>query len=324
MPTNSSSARIDFLTAAPVPGSMPERWNGGTPPRAGKRVAETAIQVHHFDEHTVVLRQSKSVSFEGPFIFLLFGNDRALLLDTGATTDPARFPLRETIDRLIADWLTEHPRAAYELVVAHTHAHADHVAGDAQFAGRANTVLVPKHLDAVTTYFGFTQWPAQIVDFDLGGRILEVTGSPGHHETAISIYDPWTGSLLTGDSVYPGRLYVHDMPAFIASLSRLVELAQARSARRVLGCHIEMSRRPGRDYPAGSTYQPEEPPLQMNVEQLRRVHAAALSISDSRGAHVFDDFIIFNGPSPGAMARHVIRGLSTRLRNRLPVKLGGA
>lgn len=41
------------------------------------------------------------------FLYLLFGNDRALLLDTGATADPERFPLRHTIDRLVAIWLAK-------------------------------------------------------------------------------------------------------------------------------------------------------------------------------------------------------------------------
>lgn len=48
--------------------------------------------MHAYSEHTVILRQNKSVHFEAPFLFLLFGNERALLLDTGATADPAHFP----------------------------------------------------------------------------------------------------------------------------------------------------------------------------------------------------------------------------------------
>ena len=103
--------------------------------------------------------------------------------------------------------------------------------------------------------------------------------------------------LLTGDTVYPGRLYVQDMPAFIDSLDRLVRLAESRGVRHVMGCHIEMSRSPGRDYPLGTTYQPEEPPLQMTVDQLRAVRdAAVMAVAGSPGAHSFDDFAIFNGP----------------------------
>ena len=42
-----------------------------------------------------------------------------------------------------------------------------------------------------------------------------------------------------------------------------------------MGCHVEMTRTPGRDYPLGSTYQPDEPPLQMTVGQLGAVREAA-------------------------------------------------
>jgi hydroxyacylglutathione hydrolase len=237
------------------------------------------------------------VNYEAPFLYLFCGNDRALLLDTGATEDPASFPLRAAVDRLIAQWLTEHPRDGYELVVAHTHGHNDHVAGDPQFAGRPHTTVVPRDLDAVQRYFGFTGWPDQILPFDLGGRVLDVTGSPGHHRAAITIYDPWTGFLLTGDTVYPGRLYAFDFPQFLASLDRMVALAESRAVTHVLGCHIEMTTRPGRDYPLGALYQPDEPALEMTVAQLRDVRAAAAAVAGRPGVHPFDDFIIYNDPT---------------------------
>ncbi len=194
---------IDFVTAAPATGSLDVAWIHGASSR--RRAHDPKIQVHSYDEHTVILRQSKSVSYEAPFIYLLFGNDRALLLDTGATADPGLFPLRETADRLIAEWLGRHPRERYQLVVAHTHGHGDHVAGDDQFADRADTTVVSREVEAVQQFFGFTGWPDQVVTFDLGGRVLEITGSPGHHRAAITIYDPWSGFLLTGVILGPSR-----------------------------------------------------------------------------------------------------------------------
>jgi glyoxylase-like metal-dependent hydrolase (beta-lactamase superfamily II) len=302
-----TDSTIDFATGAPAAGSLDVSWIHGAPAR--RRPSDPPIQVHRYDEHTVILRQSKSVHYEAPFLYLLFGNDRALLLDTGATADPEKFPLRATIDQLIGDWLTQHPRQAYELVVAHTHGHGDHVAADAQFDGRPGTTVVSRELDAVTQYFGFTSWPEQIVPFDLGGRVLEVTGSPGHHRAAITVYDPWTGFLLTGDTVYPGRLYVSDFPQFLASLDRMTALAGQRAVTHVLGCHIEMTRRPGRDYPIGSTYQPAEPPLEMTAAQLREIRAAAASVASKRGIHRFDDFIIYNEPRVRDQLRLMGRGL---------------
>jgi hydroxyacylglutathione hydrolase len=305
---------IDFVTGAPTSsGSLDVRWRHGV--RSGGGGTEAKIQVHRYDEHTFVLRQSKTVTYEAPFLYLFFGNVRALMVDTGATDDPRLCPLRETVDRLIQTWLVAHPKTSYPLVVAHTHGHSDHVAGDAQFEDRPGTTVVGKDRPSVTKYFGFTQWPDEVVRFDLGGRVLEITGTPGHQDSSISILDAWTGLLLTGDCVYPGRLYVHDMPAFMASLDRLTRLAESRGVRHVLGCHIEMSRTPGRDYPLGTTYQPEEPSLQMTVDQLREVRDAAVSVAKSPGAHTFDDFVIFNGPCRAAMARQRVRRVWSRLRN---------
>src|SRR3954469_11495197 len=68
------------------------------------------IQVHRFDPHTFILRQSKcsepgtkanpGPSFEAPFLYLLFGRAKCLLLDSGASRPPAIFPIASTIDGL--------------------------------------------------------------------------------------------------------------------------------------------------------------------------------------------------------------------------------
>jgi hydroxyacylglutathione hydrolase len=52
------------------------------------------------------------------------------------------------------------------------------VAGDSQFDGRPSTTLVPADQASACSFFGLRDWPAGIVTFDLGGRVLEVTGCP--------------------------------------------------------------------------------------------------------------------------------------------------
>jgi hydroxyacylglutathione hydrolase len=302
---------MDFTTGAPVRGDLEVRWIHGS--RGRKGGPDPAFQVHGYDPHTYVLRQSKTVSTEAPFLYLLFGNDRALLLDTGAGQQPPDRPLRETVDAVISGWLAAHPRDSYELVVAHTHGHGDHVAGDGQFTDRPGTTVVSRELAAVQEFFGFTGWPGQIVQLDLGGRLLEITGSPGHHRAAITVYDPWSGFLLTGDTVLPGRILAFDFPAFLASMDRMVEFAGSRRVTHVMGCHIEMTRQPGRDYPLGCSYQPDEPPLQMTVQQLTAVRDAARSVAGKPGAHAFDDFLIMNGPYRGYIAGLMLRGLRARI-----------
>jgi hydroxyacylglutathione hydrolase len=306
---------IDFTTGAPIAGRPEPSWIHGS--RSAKRNTDAPIQIHAHDEHTFVLRQNKAVHYEAPFMFLLFGAERALLLDTGATGDPARFPLRTTVDTLVAAWLRGHPRDEYGLVVAHTHGHDDHHAGDAQFADRPHTTVVPLDVAAVCGFFGFRDWPADVVRFDLGGRVLDVVGCPGHHAASLAIYDPWTGFLLTGDTVYPGRLYMSDHAEYVASMDRLVRFAAQREVTGVLGCHIEMTRTPGKDYPTGCTYQPDEPPLRMPVQQLARVRDAVLAAS-RRGAYPHDDFIVWNGVTVRLIARNAVRLLGDKLSNALP------
>jgi hydroxyacylglutathione hydrolase len=309
MPSRTGDTQIDFGTGAPVAGHLDISWIHGA-------AGDPPIQVHRYDEHTVILRQSKSVNYEAPFMFLLFGNDRAVLLDTGATADPAKFPLRATIDDVIDSWLASHPREDYQLVVAHTHGHNDHVAADAQFAGRPGTTVVPREEAAVRSFFGSGDgWPAEIVTFDLGGRPLAMLGSPGHHKAAITIYDPWTQILFTGDTVLPGRLYASDFPAFAATLSRLVDFAATRVVRHAVGCRVEMTTVPGGEYPIGASYQPDERPLPMTVGQLTAVRDAALapSVAGRRGVHRFDDFIIYNEPRQRDWLRLLSRGVAHKV-----------
>ena len=74
-------------------------WIHGS--EAAKYNTDPDIQVHACDEHTYILRQNMAVHYEAPFMFLLFGGSRALLLDTGATANPQFFPLRRTVDWII-------------------------------------------------------------------------------------------------------------------------------------------------------------------------------------------------------------------------------
>ena len=61
------------------------QWIHGSP--SAKHDRDPEIQVHHYDEHTVILRQNMSVHYEAPFLYLLLGDDQAVLVDSGASPD---------------------------------------------------------------------------------------------------------------------------------------------------------------------------------------------------------------------------------------------
>lgn len=281
---------LDFAPEEPVGRPIEVSWIHGSP--SAKHNTDPDIQVYWYDPHTVILRQNMAINYEAPFMFLLFGNTHALLVDTGATKSADFFPLRRVVDELTEQWLREHPRSDYGLLVVHTHPHGDHVAGDAQFAGRPDTRVVGTALTEVRAFFGLGEDLDKLGSVDLGGRVLDCVASPGHHEAAVTLYDPYSGILLTGDTVYPGRLYVDDWPAFRDTIDRLIGFAAARPVTHVLGCHIEMTSQPGVDYPIRYTYQPDEPPLELAVGDLLAISLAIDEIGDRPGRHAYPNFIV--------------------------------
>ena len=77
-------------------------------------------------------------------MFLFIGEDKALLIDTGATEEEDIFPLYKTVNKIINDWSEKNGKV--ELIVAHTHKHGDHFAADGQFEGKTWKFLemIPK------------------------------------------------------------------------------------------------------------------------------------------------------------------------------------
>jgi glyoxylase-like metal-dependent hydrolase (beta-lactamase superfamily II) len=219
----------------------------------------------------------------------LFGQTRALLEDTGSASPP--IPLYATVKRIIDRWLLNHGMSTIPLTVAHSHSHGDHVANDNQFIGQPHTTVVGLSQTAVAQFFGITNWPEQIVEYDLGGRILDVIPIPGHQVAHIAFYDRNTQLLLTGDTLYPGRLYISDFPAYTESVQRLVDFTATNTVSYVLGTHIEMSTTRGEDFPLGSTFHPNEhraaaaPVPFARAPQRRAGHAGVAAHRSAQGLH---------------------------------------
>ncbi len=271
--------------ADPLPRLFAERWIDGT------HGAEPSTQVQALDADTFVIRQSITSNFEAPFLYLLFGRDRVLLIDSGAEGGQ----IRPVVDRLIADWLVANKRKTIPLVVAHSHSHGDHIAGDAAFRDRPDTQIVGLKPADVASFFSIGTWPEQIATYDLGGRALRILPTPGHQAAAIMVYDPRLQILLSGDTLYPGRLYipVNFLDDNRASIDRLAAFARRHPIRAVLGAHIEMTRTPGRDYGHEALTHPDEHPLELpasSIAELRAGLKAKLDTPDQPQVH--DRFII--------------------------------
>jgi hydroxyacylglutathione hydrolase len=258
-------ARPMRMRATMEPGIVPANWYAGDARCSGS----PPVRVQPYNEGLFILRQSACTNYEKPFLYLLLGRDRALLFDSGAGNVDIVTP----VDTLVRAWQARHGGAPVALIVAHSHAHGDHVAGDTLFARRAGTVVVGRDTASVRAFFHVNSWPDGFGSIDLGDRVLDVIPIPGHQPASIALYDRATGVLLTGDTFYPGRLYVRDTAAFARSIDRLTMFARAHAVTHLLGAHVEQRRMPYSDYTVGTVDQPDEHGLDLDLPQLEQLDA---------------------------------------------------
>lgn len=198
-------------------------------------------------------------------IYLLAGDERALLVDTGWGIGdlPA-----------LAASLTPLP-----LLVANTHGHPDHTYGNGAFgqvyihpadarmvgtappslesrrwiAGRILRPILPPDFDVE----GWASAAAGLLPlggghlFDLGGRTLEVIALPGHSPGSVCLLDRQARLLLTGDSIHSGATWLHleeslPLEGFLDNLRRVQ--AHAGAFDGILPAHGDLSTFP---LPAG-------------------------------------------------------------------------
>jgi len=272
------------------------------------------LEVRPIDEATFALRQSTRVSPEAPIGYLICGTQRALLLDTGDAKEPAECPLRTTVDALLDEWSESHGLARPPLVVAHTHGHNDHTNGDAQFIDRPDTTVVNKAVDDVHTFFELSETVGATAEFDLGERTLLITATPGHDARSITTIDPAAGLMFSGDTAYPGRLYVEDLPAAKRSLAAMVHLAEAHGIHTILGAHVE-SNRHGGDYPVLTRFHRDEAPFALTTTQLRALRDDVRR-AGGNGVHPGTPMTLYVGKAYWPMLKLLLRGAGWRLAGR--------
>ncbi|WP_374583041.1 MBL fold metallo-hydrolase [Pseudoduganella sp.] len=269
--------------AATEPLKEANQWIHGVP--EGQACAEP-LQVHQAGPGVFIIRENKCASTEAPFLYLILGEEKALLLDSGDKPDDGvAFPLVETVNRIIGG-------RKLSLLVAHTHAHRDHRTFDYAFRARPNTTVVGSTPDAVKAHFRFTQWPEGEAEIDLGGRKITVLPLPGHDAAHLAFYDQRSGTIFSGDSLYPGMLTVRDWPAYRRSIARLLKFAESQPVTAFAGAHIEMMNKPYAMYPLGTAYQPQEHKLFLGLEHLRQLNEALSAQGDEPARIERADFII--------------------------------
>jgi hydroxyacylglutathione hydrolase len=261
-----------FASSQTATGSMDMHWNQGA--KDCKVSPQPPLEVHAYNPQTYILRESPCATFEAPFMYLLIGSTKALLIDTGDVADSNQMPLAKTVLQLLpGDGPSKLP-----LLVVHTHRHLDHRAGDGQFANLPNVQVVGFDIDSVRHFYNFTDWPNGLAQIDLGDRTVDALPTPGHNETEVSFYDRNTGLFFSGDFLMPGRLLIDNAAADLASAKRAAAFVKDRPVTYVLGGHIEFDAT-GNTLPWQSQYHPNEQVLQLTKDHLLALPAAVASFN---------------------------------------------
>ncbi len=248
-------------------------------------------QVIEVEKDTYIIRQNKCLNYEAPFIYLFIGNREALLVDTGAKSPDGSFPLIAIVRNILEEKKNKTGKS-FPLKVIHSHAHGDHKANDDQFRNLPDVELVEATMESLISFFQLKDWPQKSSPYDLGKREITIIPIPGHDKISIAIYDSQTKWLLTGDTVYPGRLYVADWVAFKTSIERLIEFANSHMVSFLMGNHIEMSDKGGVDYPTGTIFQPHEHRLPLNITILKEIRETFFNRMEAPTREVHSEFII--------------------------------
>jgi glyoxylase-like metal-dependent hydrolase (beta-lactamase superfamily II) len=186
--------------------------------------------------------------------YLIVGHKQALLFDTGMGI--------ANIHKVVTQ-LTSRP-----VVVLNSHTHNDHVGGNSLFTfvfgmdtaftrenakgsrDDAQSELgpgmicgnLPNGFDAKS--YATKPWHVSMFVHDgfkinLGARTVEIIATPGHTPDAIALIDRENGLLFTGDTYYPGPIWLFrpetDLDAYVASAKKLA--AVAPQLKLVLGAH---------------------------------------------------------------------------------------
>ncbi len=290
--SGSSGSTGDDVTTGGEPnmvdcmGVFPPQWQDGTD-------CDNAFpyEVHQYGYGTVIFRQALCTHANAPFFYMLFGQEQALLFDTGTGSNSVGGAVLDIVDQ----WLAVTGLPDIELLVVNSHADADHDGGNFQFESTAFATIVGSSQAEIEAYFGFENWPTEVVTHDLGGRPIDIIPTPGHAPGHIAVYDHQTGVLLTADTLLPGRIFIEDFDTFATSVERLVVHTEIRDVCHVLGGHIGMTNQPGVPYDFGAMVHPNERELEMSRDHLLELHQAVQAMAKSGVVvtETHNDFVIF-------------------------------
>ena len=155
----------------------------------------------------------------GVRFFLLAGDERSLMIDSGMKTEDARGMAEEILKAAGAP-------CGDKLELLNTHADPDHIACIAQFP------RFYMHPAEATNFYNSRKAAGQMKaiwdgdEIDLGGRTIRVIEIPGHTPGSVALLDVERRRLFSGDSVQDGHIFMfgvqREMHAYRASMQKLM------------------------------------------------------------------------------------------------------
>jgi len=200
-------------------------------------LGEFSADVYEFtelDPWTMMIRELEDWYF--PVMYLVAGNDSAVLIDTGRGRGPLAILIEDFYEGDIA--VVASDSRLPNLCGAHqfdeVYLFDNEYAHDYMYEWHGGRCWDDEPL----TYFDVTGWIDDGHVFDPGARPLEVVHAPGHTSDSIAIWDETLGWLFTGWTVYPDETIdvangESDFDAYRDSLDALVGLASG--AEQVAG-----------------------------------------------------------------------------------------
>jgi glyoxylase-like metal-dependent hydrolase (beta-lactamase superfamily II) len=229
-----------------IPAQAPA-WCHQLPRPEYKTLERVPVQSDWFEVYRIrpgVFALYEPLQQEEVISYLIAGEQRALLFDTGMGIGDIHAVVLQL--------------TALPVTVLNSHTHSDHVGGNADFkeiltratpftrrnalgypdarkevfAPGALCSTLPPAVDPAkwrVRSFNSSRYVKENETLDLGGRTLTVLFTPGHTPDSLCLFDEANGLLFTGDTFYPGPIYLFgdetSLPDYFASVERLAALA---------------------------------------------------------------------------------------------------
>lgn len=197
------------------------------------------------NDHTYMISMPRY--FQKNVAYLIVGNTRAILFDTG----PGIYSITSTVRQI----------TALPLLAIPSHLHYDHVGNLADFEdigvldaselrsiNRTGAIhLTPHQLMLREPYsapfrpFRVTRWLTDNTTIDLGGITIRVLSTPGHTPDSVTLVDEAAGNVFSGDLVGERDVWALTRGARLSQIaSSLRNIMSRTAASRIFEAHSEI------------------------------------------------------------------------------------